>query len=190
MMTNRKNLFSTVLAVLMTLLTVSVGRAAGTAIDTTATFTISKLGDLTLVVREGVPKAIVARGRELSATGIGFSVDQAPYTGDVLLTSNLTLQPGTMPLMFDHDGVIEFTVGADMFALMYNGTATKTQDMVAQTKTLNSSGDFVIKGGTGPFAALNGMKGTYMLTLTCHTVAGQHPQVGDPVEVAFSATGM
>ena len=95
-----------------------------------------------------------------------------------------------MPLKFEHYGVVELTVGDNMLVLKYNGTATKTKDAAMMTKTLNSYGDFVVADAIGAVADLKGMKGTYKLTLTCHTVPGGHPMVGSPVEVTFSAMGM
>jgi hypothetical protein len=179
-----------VFATAMALLVASAAKAA-TAIDVgTTTFTISKLGDLTLVVKGGVPEAIVVRGRELTGMGISFSVNGTPYMGDSGLTSNLTLIPNTMPLKFEHDGTICFTVGTDVLTLQYNGTATKTKDVAMLTKTLNSYGDFVVVDGTGVFADLKGVMGTYTLMLVCHIVPGEHPAVGSPVEVTFSASAM
>ena len=150
------------------------------------TLTISKLGDLTLVVKDGVPQTIVVRGRDLSGNNIGFSVNGIPYSGYVALSNNLTLQPGTMPLVFDHDGMLKFTVAADKLVLEFNGKATKTVDLMMLTKTLYSAGDFVVAEGTGQFAGLKGMNGTFKLNQVCHIVAGEHPKVGSPVEVTFS----
>jgi hypothetical protein len=161
----------------MVLLPVLESRAVASTIDIgTTTFTISKLGDLTLVLKEGVPQTIVVRGKELTGMGVGFGINGAPYMGDVLLTNNLTLVPGTMPLTFEHYGVIEFTVGTDKLVLQYNGTAKAMKDMAMLTKTLNSYVDFVIADGIGAFAGLKGMKGTYTLTLMCHIVPGATPQ--------------
>src|SRR5512143_1586533 len=107
MKTNRKNL---ILALVTSLafLPVSASRATAAAIDfPSTTFYISQLGDLTVVVKEGVPQTIVVRGRDLTAKDVGFSINGTPYMGEVLVTNNLTLMPGTMPLMFEHYGVIE-----------------------------------------------------------------------------------
>ena len=179
---------STLLAMLsLMLLPVFVSQAVAATIDIPmTTLSISKLGDLTLVVKDGVPQTIIVRGRDVSGSGIGFSVNGTPYTGDVMLSNNLTLQPGTMPLMFDHYGKLCFTVGGNMLVLEYKGTATKTVDTMMLTKTLYSAGDFTVADGTGPFAGLKGMKGTYKLNEVCHIVAGEHPKVGAPVEVTFS----
>jgi hypothetical protein len=175
----------------MALLMVSATKAAAVAIDVaTTTFTISKLGDFTLVAKEGVPEEITLTGRELTAMGVYFSVNGVPYVGDSGLTSNLALIPGTMPLKFEHDGTICFTAGADVLTLQYYGTATKAKDMAMQTKTLNSYGGFVVVDATGVFADLKGLKGKYTLTLVCHSMPGEHPAVGNPVEVTFSAMGM
>src|SRR5512135_1008391 len=190
MKTNRKNLIIA-LVIAVALLPVSAGRAIAAAIDVpTTTFYISQLGDLTLVLKEGVPQTIVVRGHNVKGTGVGFSIDGTPYMGDVLLTNNLTLMPGTMPLMFEHYGVIEFTFGDNKLVLKYNGTATKTKDVAMMTKTLDSHGDFVVADAIGAVAGLKGATGTYMLTLVCQIVPGEHPKVGSPVEVTFSAMGM
>lgn len=190
MKTNRKNLIIA-LVMAVALLPVSAGRAFAAAIDVpTTTFYISQLGDLTLVLKEGVPQTIVVRGHNVKGTGVGFSIDGTPYMGDVLLTNNLTLMPGTMPLMFEHYGVVEFTFGDNKLVLSYNGTATKTKDLAMMTKTLYSKGDFVIADAVGAFANFKGMKGIYKLNEVCHIVPGQHPMVGSPVEVTFSATPM
>ena len=180
--------FSALLVMLsLALLPVFVNQAAAASIDIpNTTLTISKLGDLTLVVKDGVPQTIVVRGLDLSVYNIGFSVNGLPYMGDVSLSNNLTLQPGTMPLMFDHYGKLYFTVGDNVLVLEYKGTAKKTVDLMKLTKTLYSAGDFVVADGTGPFAGLKGMKGTYKLNEVCHIVAGEHPKVGSPVEVTFS----
>jgi hypothetical protein len=189
MMMHRKNLLMIVMAITMVMLPVTASLAA-TAIDIPAgTLKISMLGDLTLVVKEGVPQAIVVRGRDLSGMGVDFSINGTPYMGDVMVSNNLTLLPATMPLMFEHYGVVEITAGANMLVLKYNGSATKTKDVAMMTKTLNSSGDFVVADATGAFADLKGMKGTYKATLMCHIVPGEHPMVGSPVEVMFSAMG-
>src|SRR5689334_22399065 len=157
---------STVLATLsLMLLPAFASQAIAASVDIPmTTFAISKLGDLTLVVKDGVPQTIIVRGRDVSASGIGFSVNGIPYMGGVSLSNNLTLQPGTMPLMFDHYGKVCFTVGANTLVLEYKGTAKKTVDLMALTKTLYSTGDFVVADGTGPFAVLKGMTGTYKLT--------------------------
>ena len=187
MLTYMKKLSTLLVTLSLVLLPVFVSQAAAASIDIpNTTLTISKLGDLTLVVKDGVPQTIVVRDRDLSGSNIGFSINGIPYSGEVMLSNNLTLLPGTMPLMFDHHGVLEFTVGANMLVLKYNGTATKTVDLMALTKTLYSAGDFVVADGTGPFAGLKGMKGTYKLTQVCHIVAGVHPKVGTPIEVTFS----
>lgn len=182
-----------VMAVIMTMaaLPITAARAAAASIDIPmTTLGISQLGDLTLVVKEGVPQAIIVRGRNVSGTGIGFTANGAPYMGDVMLSNNLNLLPGTMPLMFEHYGVVEFAFGADMLVLKYNGTASKTEDAAMMTKTLYSKGDFTVASATGVFAYLNGVKGTYKLTEVCHIVPGMHPVVGSPVGVTFSAMGM
>jgi hypothetical protein len=190
MKTKRKSLIIAVVMA-MALLPVSASRAAAAAIDIPmTTFHISQLGDFTLVVKEGVPQTIVVTGRNVMGTGVGFGIDGTPYMGDVLLTNNLTLMPGTMPLMFEHYGVIEFTFGDTKIVLEYNGTATKTMDLAMMTKTLYSKGDFVVADAIGAFANLKGMKGTYKLNEVCHIVPGQHPMVGSPVEVTFSAMTM
>jgi hypothetical protein len=169
------------------LLPVFVSQAAAASIDIPmSTLTISKLGDLTLVVKDGVPQTIVVRGRDVSGSNIYFSTNGIPYTGDVSLSNNLTLQPGTMPLTFDHYGKLCFTVGDSVLVLEYKGTAKKTVDLMNLTKTLYSAGDFVVADGTGPFAGLKGMTGTYKLNEVCHIVAGEHPKVGSPVEITFS----
>jgi hypothetical protein len=190
MKTNRKNLLIA-LAMTMALIPVSAGRAAAAAIDVhTQTFYISQLGDLTVVVREGVPQTIVVRDKNLVRKEAGFTINGAPYMGKVLLTNDLTLQPGTMPLMFDHSGVIEFTFGESKVVLEYKGAATKTKDLAMMTKTLYTKGDFVIADAIGAYAYLKGTTGTFTLTLVCHIVPGEHPKVGSPVEVTFSAMGM
>ena len=179
---------STLLAMLsLMLLPVFVSQAVAASVDIPmTTLTISKLGDLTLVVKDGVPQTIIVRGGDLSVSDTSFSVNGIPYMGDVSLSNNLTLQPGTMPLMFDHYGKLCFTMGGNVLVLEYKGTAKKTVDLTMLTKTLYSAGDFVFTDGTGPFAGLKGMMGTYKLTEVCHIVAGEHPKVGSPVEVTFS----
>jgi len=190
-MKNLKKLIMLTVALTMVMLPVMASRASAASVDiATTTLGISKLGDLTLVVKDGVPQAIVVRGRNLSGMGVYFTTNGAPYTGDVLLTNNLTLLPGTMPLMFEHNGVVEFTFGAAMLVLKYDGTATKSEDPAMLTKTLYSKGYFDVADGTGVFAGFKGVKGTYKLTEVCHTVPGMHPMVGSPVEVTFSAMGM
>jgi len=190
-MKNLKKLIMLTVAMTLVLLPVAASRASAASVDiATTTFYISKLGDLTLVAKEGVPQAIVVRGRNVTAKDVGFSINGTPYMGYVLLSNNLNLMPGTMPLMFEHYGVVEFTVGADMLVLQYNGTATKTKDVAMLTKTLYSKGDFEVADGTGVFAGLKGVKGTFKLNQVCHIVPGQHPMVGSPVEVTFSPMGM
>ena len=187
MLTYIKKLSTFLVTLSLVLLPVFVSQAAAVSIDIPmTTLTISKLGDLTLVVKDGVPQTIVVRGRDVNGSNISFSVNGIPYTGGVSLSNNLTLQPGTMPLMFDHDGKLCFTVGDNVLVLEYNGTAKKTVDLMMLTKTLYSAGDFVVADGTGPFAGLKGMKGTYKLNEVCNIVAGVHPKVGSPVEVTFS----
>lgn len=172
----------------LVLFPVIVSQAVAASIDLPmTTLAISKLGDLTLVMKDGVPQTIVVRGRDVGGSNISFSVNGIPYMGGVSLSNNLTLQPGTMPLMFDHDGKLCFTVGDSVLVLEYKGTAKKTVDVMKLTKTLYSAGDFVVAEGTGPFAGLKGMMGTYKLTEVCHIMAGEHPKVGSPVEVTFSA---
>ena len=187
MLTYMKKLSMLLATLSLMLLPAFVSQAAAVSFDIPmTTLTISKLGDLTLVVKDGVPQTIVVRGLDLSGNNIGFSVNGLPYMGDVSLSNNLTLQPGTMPLMFDHYGMVKFTVGVNMLVLEYKGTATKTVDLMMLTKTLYSAGDFTVADGTGPFAGLKGMKGTYKLNEVCHIVAGEHPKVGSPVEITFS----
>ena len=188
MLTYMKKLSTLLVTLSLVLLPVFVSQAVAASFDIPATtFTISKLGDLTLVVKDGVPQTIVVRGLVLSGNSIGFSVNGIPYSGYVALTNNLTLQPATMPLMFDHYGTLEFVVGDNVIILNYNGTATKTVDLMMLTKTLYTAGDFTVADATGPFAGLKGMKGTFKMNQVCHIVAGEHPKVGSPVEVTFSA---
>ena len=187
MLTYMKKLPTLFVMLSLMLLTAFVGQAAAAAIDIPmTTFNISKLGDLTLVVKDGVPQTIVVRGRDVSGNNVSFSVNGIPYMGDVSVSNNLTLQPGTMPLMFDHYGKLCFTAGDSVLVLEYKGTATKTVDLMKLTKTLYSAGDFVVAEGTGPFAGLKGMKGTYKLNEVCYVVAGVQPKVGMPVEFTFS----
>ena len=187
-MNNLKKLSMLALVMSMVLLPALASRAAAGTVDFgPTTLYISKLGTLTLGLNEGVPQSIIVSGRNLSAMGIGFSILGAPNMGDVMVTNNLTLIPGTMPLKFDHYGVIELTAGESKAVLQYKGTAVKTEDMAMMTKTLNSYGDFVVADAIGAFENLKGVKGTYKLTLTCHIVPGQHPMVGSPVDVTFSA---
>jgi len=190
-MKNLKKLIMITVAMTLMMLPVLASRASAASVDiATTTFYISKLGDLTLVAKEGVPQTIVVRGKNLTGKDVGFSINGTPYIGYVLLTNNLTLLPGTMPLKFEHNGVVELTFGDNMLVLMYEGTATATKDVGMLTKTLNSYGEVIFAKGTGALAALNGIKGTYTLTLVCHIVPGEHPMVGSPVEVTFSAMGM
>ncbi len=189
-MKTTKKLLMMAVAVSMVLLPVLASRAAAATVDFgPATLAISQLGDLTVVVKEGVPQTIIVRGHNVKGMG-GFSINGASYMGDALVTNNLTLIAGTMPLMFEHEGVVELTAGADKIVLMYSGTATKTKDLAMMTKTLYSKGDFVVADAIGAFADLKGMKGTYKLNEVCHIVPGEHPMVGSPVEVTFSAMGM
>jgi hypothetical protein len=189
MLTCIKKLSTLFVTLSLAVLPVFVSQAAAASIDIPmTTLTISKLGDLTLVVKDGVPQTIVVRGRDVSGSNISFSINGIPYMGDVSLSNNLTLQPGTMPIMFDHYGKMCFTVGDSVLVLEYKGTAKKTVDLMKLTKTLYSAGDFVVADGTtGAFAGLKGMTGIYKLNEVCHIVAGEHPKVGSPVEVTFSA---
>jgi len=188
MLTYIKKLSKLLATFSLVLLPVFASQAVAASFDIPmTTLSISKLGDLTLVVKDGVPQTIVVRGRDVSGSNIIFGVNGIPYTGDVSLSNNLTLMPGTMPLMFGHYGKLCFTVGGNVLVLEYNGTATKTVDLMALTKTLDSAGDFTVADGTGPFAVLKGMKGTYKLTEVCHIVAGEHPKVGSPVVVTFTS---
>jgi hypothetical protein len=57
-----------------------------------------------------------------------------------------------------------------------------------QTRTLGSSGNFVITNASGEFADRVCVTGTFTLFIVCHVVLGEpFPQVGTPVEVTFSA---
>jgi hypothetical protein len=186
-LTYMKKLSTLLVTLSLVLLPVFVSQAVAASIDLpNTTLTISKLGDFTLVAKDGVLQTVVVRGLTLSGNNIGFSVNGLPYSGYVALTNNLTLQPGTMPLAFEHDGMLEFAVGDNALILNYEGKATKTVDLMMLTKTLYSAGDFTVANGTGPFAGLKGMKGTYKMNQVSHIVAGEHPKVGTPVEVTFS----
>jgi len=182
----KRNLMITVLAMTLVLMMAPISRAVAASIDFPASmFTIKQLGDVTIVLKEGEPQAIVARGQKFVGNEVYVAVNGAPYTAYVALGSNLTLIPGTMPLKFEHMGTIDFTfTGGSTLSLEYGGKATKTKEM--HTKTLNSYGHFVITEGTGPFEGLKGSMGTYTLTITC-SGTGEHPMVGDPVTVTFSA---
>jgi len=187
---NIKKILLTTLVLALALLPVAATRAAALGIDIPASpFTISKLGDLTIVLKDGVPQTIVARGQEFKGLGIYPVINGMVNTADVLLTSNLTLIPATMPLKFDHYGTIGITVGDHVLYLKYDGQAIKDKDVATGAKTLKSYGDFVVTGGTGGFAELAGKTGTYALTLVCRGVPGEHPMVGSPVEITFSAMG-
>jgi hypothetical protein len=180
------------LALVLTLavLPLAATRAAAVGIDIPATpFAISKLGDLTIVLKDGVPQTIVARGQEFKAMGVYPTINGMVSTADVLLTSNLTLVPATLPLKFDHYGTIGIMVGDHILNLKYIGQAIKVKDEITGAKTLKSYGDFVITDGTGGFKDLAGLKGTYTLDLVCRGVPGEHPKVGSLVEVTFSAKG-
>jgi len=187
---NIKKILLTTLVLTLTLLPVAATRAAALGIDIPASpFTISKLGDLTIVLKDGVPQTIIARGQEFKGLNVYPTINGLVSTADVLLTSNLTLVPATMPLKFDHYGTIGITVGDHVLYLNYDGKAVKVKDAATGAKTLTSYGDFVITGGTGGFKDLAGIKGTYTLTLVCRGVPGEHPMVGSPVEITFSAMG-
>jgi len=179
------------IAMVMTLALVSapLTAAAATSIDLyPTTFYIHKLGDVTIVLSEGVPETIVASGKELVRKDAEFFVNGVSYMAYALLTTTkLRLQQGTMPLKFDHEGTLEFTSGKDMLSLEFKGVAEKTKDMEMNTKTLDSYGEFVVTKGTGVFAYLEGVMGKFTLTLVCQRASGEHPMVGDPVEVTFSA---
>ena len=184
----KRNIMITVLAMTLVLLVAPMSRAVAADINFPASvFTIKQLGDVTVVLRESVPEAIVSRGQKFIGNEVYVTVGGVPYTAYVALGSNLTLIPGTMPLKFEHMGTIDFKfTGGSTLSLEYGGKATKTKEM--HTKTLNSYGHFVITDGTGPFADLKGSMGTYTLTIVC-TGTGEHPMVGDPVTVTFSAMG-
>jgi len=187
---NFKKIVLTTLVLTLTLLPVAATRAAALGIDIPASpFTISKLGDLTIVLKEGVPQTIVARGQEFKGLNVYPTINGMVSTADVILTSNLTLIPATMPLKFDHDGTLVITVGDKVLYLKYEGQAVKGKDEMTGAKTLKSYGDFVVTGGTGGFGELAGKTGTYALTLVCRGVPGEHPMVGSPVEITFSAIG-
>jgi hypothetical protein len=182
-----------VLAVTFAVLPVAASRVNAAAIDfPNTTFAITTLGDLTLVLKEGVPQAIVVRGQDLAANDVNVGINGIPYPAYVLLGSNLTLLPGTTPLKFEHKGMIDFTINSSgaMISLRYTGLAVKDVDMVTNVKTLNSYGDFVVTNATGAVAGLVGVKGTYNLTLVCRGVPGMHPKVGSMVDVTFSVKGM
>jgi len=187
---NIKKILLAALVLTLTVLPVAATRAAAIGIDIPATpFAISKLGDLTIVLKDGVPQTIVARGQEFKAMGAYPTINGLVSTADVLLTSNLTLVPLTMPLKFDHYGTIGIIVGDHMLNLKYIGQATKVKDEATGAKTLKSYGEFVVTDGTGGFKDLAGFKGTYTLDLVCRGVPGEHPKVGSLVEVTFSAKG-
>jgi len=185
----KKTLLMTLMLTLA-LLTVAAARAAALGIDIPASpFTISKLGDVTIVLKDGVPQTIVTRGQEFKGLGVYPVINGVVYKADVGVTSNLTLIPATMPLKFDHYGTICITVGDQVLTLKYNGQATKDKDPVTGAKTLKSYGDFVVIDGTGVFKDLVGQKGTFTLILVCRGIPGEHPMVGSPVEITFSAMG-
>jgi hypothetical protein len=74
-----------------------------------------------------------------------------------------------------------------MVGLVFTGKATATKDLVMQTRTLSSSGSFVIMSTTGEFADRVGVTGTFTLAIVCHLVLGESfPQV-TPVDITFSA---
>lgn len=185
-------ILSMVLAVTFMVVPVAALSARAATIDfPNTTFMIKTLGDLTLVLKEGVPQTIIVRGQELAANGVDVGINGVPYVSYVALGSNLTLLPGMTPLTFEHKGMIDITIGGGaILSLRYTGTATKTVDMMTHVKTLNSYGDFVVTNGTGVLADLVGVKGTYNLTLVCRGIPGEHPKVGTPVDVTFSAKGM
>jgi len=188
MLTYMKRLSMLLVTLSLILVPTFVSQAVAASFDIPATtFTISKLGDFTFVAKDGVPQTIIVRGLDLKGKNIGFSINGIPYMGDVSFSNNLTLIPATMPLMFDHYGKIYFTVGGNVVTVEYKGTAKKTVDLMALTKTLESAGDCVVIDATGPFAVLKGMKAPYKLNQVSHIVAGEHPKVGTPVEVTFSA---
>jgi len=187
---NIKKILLTALVLTLTLLPLAAARAAAAGIDIqTTSFAISKLGDLTIVLKDGVPQTIVARGQEFKAMNVYPVINGMINTADVLLTSNLTLVPATMPLKFDHYGTIGIMVGDHILNLKYIGQATKVKDEVTGAKSLKSYGDFVITDGTGGFKDLAGLKGTYTLTQVCRGIPGEHPKVGSLVDVTFSAKG-
>jgi hypothetical protein len=184
----KKIILMTALVMTMALLSAPVALAAAISVDLpTTTFYIAKLGNVTIVLSEGMPQTIVADGQKFTAQGISFSVNGINYLADAVLKSNLKLQPDTMPLKFDHAGTIKFTSGEDMLILEFEGVAAKTMDMEMHTKTLDSYGDFVVTEGTGAFADFEGAMGTFTLSLVCGRMPGEHPNVGDPVDVTFMA---
>jgi len=187
---NIKKTLLMALVLTLTLLPIVAARASAIGIDLPASpFTISKLGDVTIVLKDGVPQTIVTRGQAFQGLGVYPVINGVVDKADVKLTSNLTLIPATMPLKFDHYGTIGITVGDHVLYLTYDGQATKEKDAVTGVKTLKSYGTFEVTGGTGGFMGLAGQKGTYTLTLVCRGIPGEHPMVGSPVEITFSAMG-
>jgi len=187
---NIKKTLLMALVLTLALVPLAAARATALGIDIPASpFTISKLGDVTIVLKDGVPQTIVTRGQEFLGLGVYPAINGMVDKADVAVASNLTLIPATMPLKFDHYGTICITVGDNVLTLKYDGLATKEKDPVTGAKTLKSYGAFTVTGGTGTFKDLVGQKGTYTLILVCRGIPGEHPMVGSPVEITFSAMG-
>ena len=189
---NRKNLAVVFLAVVAALLTASSSQATQLLTATinvpTAAFLVSNQGTVTMVTNDGVPLSIVVTGRELIAQGAGVDINGAAGPGSVLLTFNLSLLPGTMPLTFNQSGAIHFTAGGGVVSLALTGKATEVNDPIMQTRTLRSSGNFVITNAVGDFANRVGVTGTFTLAIASRLVPGElFPATGTPVDVTFSA---
>lgn len=188
----RKRFVVVFLAVVVMLLPASSVRATQLQTITinvpTAAFLVSKQGTVSVVTNDGVPQSIVVAGREFIAQGTGVDINGEAGPGSVLLTANLSLLPGTMPLAFDHNGAIHFTTGRGVVSLVLTGKATEVKDQFMQTRTLSSSGNFVITNATGELADRLGVTGTFTLAIVSRLVPGElFPAAGTPVDVTFSA---
>jgi hypothetical protein len=177
-----KRLMIVVMAMAVALLPVTAALAAGLSISVPkTTLSVSNAGDIKVELVNGMPEDIDVVGREYTGAGIGVAIGGIDGMADVHVASNLHLVDAAN-LSFDHDGTICFTVGGDVLSLEYDGMANVTKDMVKHTKTVYSVGDFKVKDGTGAFADLKGVEGTYKLTIIEYGL-----KVGSTAGFKFSA---
>ncbi len=160
-----KGLLFIVLAAMIAFLPVSVARAGTLTVDVPkTTLTVTKVGDIELKLVEGEDIEFSVDGRAYTGKGIEVLINGISYMADLYLVSNLESTEGD-GLTADHDGTIGLGIGGDMLDLEYDGGAKIYKDMVKHTKIIKSHGDLKVTDGTGLFADLKGVEGSYMLKI-------------------------
>ncbi len=164
----RKLLLLVVAAVVLAALPLSAALAGAFTLTIPRThLAVSQVGDIQVDVSidaEGKVIQFQVSDREYSGTGVEVTLMGHTFWADSLtVVSNLS---STEDLMADHDGTITLVTSHGDIVLEYDGEATIMHGMGTMHKLIiKSHGDFKVTDVGDHFEGLEGVEGSYMMTI-------------------------